>query len=140
LNLSLCSFVVFFEDWFSGRISLLLLCYTEALFMKRKPSIYDFLQGYSRSYKDIETLMLQSFFYRFGNPLSKGKSWNFIKMKGKDWQQEYAGIGLDVMFLRWKENERFAILMKENWWKWIKTCLTKVLIYASGFKLQKCSF
>jgi hypothetical protein len=41
--------------------------------MKSEPSIYDFLQGYTRSYKDIETLMLQSFFYRSAIPLTGKK-------------------------------------------------------------------
>ena len=42
--------------------------------MNEKPSIYDFLQGYTRSYKDIETLMLKSFFYRSAIPLKEEKS------------------------------------------------------------------
>lgn len=48
---------------------------------ERKPSIYDFLQGYTRSYKDIETLMLQSFFYRLAIPLA-GKKLKFNKIEG----------------------------------------------------------
>jgi hypothetical protein len=59
LNLSL---FFFSEIDFSGRISIV---------HERKPSIYDFLQGYNRSYKDIETLMLQSCFHRVAHPQAK---------------------------------------------------------------------